>query len=269
VLYSTDLITYGYSNSGDGDKKQVNLGLNVNLGGIPLYHRTMEGNKVDKVIVAENMRALKRTLKTSRFLMVGDRGMMTKKNMARMQGKRVGYLGSYQLDDEAREMVKGIPEEEFELLKYRSGRGGRYYGCDRLIGFQYKGRDYVSRAMVVKSEEKAEKDRERRSKDVRRLEAGLEDIGARLNTRKYKRREYVKGRAEKLFTGKMHRYKKFFDVRLEGEDGKLRLGYSIDDDAVADGAKMDGKYVLVTDQPMGMDEALLTYKSREPHRGED
>jgi transposase len=60
----------------------------------------------------------------------------------------------------------------------------------------------------------------------------------------------------------MRRYKKFFDVRLEGENGNLRLEYSINDDAIVDEAKLDGKYILVTDQDVNMDEALLTYKSR-------
>ena len=258
----SELVTYGYSSTGDGDKKQVNLGLNVNMEGVPLYHKTMEGNRVDKVTVAENMRALRRTLRTSRFLLVGDRGVMTKKNIARMQRKKVGYLGSYQLDAKAKEMVKAIPEEEFELLEYRSRKGGRYYGCDRLIGFRHKGRDYTSRAIVVKSVEKAGKDEKRRRKNMEELKAGLGKIRAKLNTRKYKREEYVRERIDKLFTGKKRRYRKFFDVRLEGGDGGLRLEYPEKKEVIADWARLDGKYILVTDQEMSMDMAMRTYKSR-------
>lgn len=258
----SDLITFGYSSSGDWDKKQVNLGLNVNLEGIPLYHRVMEGNKVDKVTVAENVQALRKVLKTSSFLLVGDRGIMTKKNIARMQEKNVGYLGSYQLDEKAKEMIKGIPEEEFKLLEYRSRKGGRYCGVDREISFRYKGKEYASRAIVVKSEEKAEKDRERRGKDMRKLESSLKDMKAKLNVRKYRRKEYVKGGVEKLFSGKMLRYKKFFDVHIEGEDGSLKLEYPAKKEVIDEEARLDGKYILVTDQKMSMDEALLTYKSR-------
>jgi transposase len=259
---ASELVTYGYSSTGDGDKKQVTLGLNVSPEGVPLYHRVMEGNRVDKVTVAENMRALRKVLMTSSFLMIGDRGVMTKRNIARMQAKGVSYLGSYQLDSEAKELVKGIPEEEFRLLGYRSRKGGRYYGVERVLGFQHEGKEYSTRVIVVKSEEKAEKDRERRQKALGKLREGLEHIREKLNQRKYKRREYVKGRLEKLFSGRMRRYKKLLEVKLEGEDGRLELEYSLKKDAVQEEAKLDGKYLLVTDQELSMEEALRTYKSR-------
>lgn len=258
----SELITYGYSSSGDGDKKQVNLGLNANLEGIPLYHGVIEGNKVDKVTVAENMRSLRKALKTSSFLMVGDRGIMTKANIARMHRKGVGYLGSYQLDRKAKEMVKAIPERGFELLEYISRKGGRYHAMDGEISFRYKGRDYKTRVIVIKSEEKVAKDRERRDKDMKKLKSGLEEIRSKLNTRKYKMQDYVEGRIKKLFSGKMRKYKKFFDILLEGEDGELSLSYSLKEEVIAEEAKLDGKYILVTDQDFGMDEALTTYKSR-------
>ena len=50
----------------------------MNLGpeGVPLYHRVLEGNRVDKVTVAENMRALRKALRTGSFLLIGGRGVM-------------------------------------------------------------------------------------------------------------------------------------------------------------------------------------------------
>ncbi len=234
----------------------------MNTEGVPLYHRVLGGDVVDKVTVAGNMQSLRRALKTSGFLLVGDRGIVTKKNIARMQDKGVGYLGSYQLDDKAKKMVRGIPEEEFKLLGYKSRNGGGYYGVDREIGFRYKGGEYNARAIVIKSMEKTVEDEERRGRDMEKLRAGLKDVGARLNKRKYKRREYVQGRIDKLFSGKKRKYKKFFDIRLEGEDGALELEYPEKKEAIEEEAKLDGKYILVTDQEFSMDEALATYKSR-------
>lgn len=260
----SELITFGYSSSGDGDKKQVNVGFNIGGEGVPLYHNVIKGNVADKVTVMGNMEGLRRALKTSEFLTIGDRGMMTRKNMARMQDKGLSYLGSFQLGVKEKAMIKAIEEEEFEPLEYKSRKGGSYYGVEKVISFGYKGREYTTRAIVVKSEEKAEKDAERRGKNIEKLSEGLEGIKAKLNTRKYKRAEYVRGRIDKLFTGK-RRYKRLFDIRLDGEDGELSLSYALIEEAIADEAKLDGKYIIVTDKSrdeMPMDEVLETYKSR-------
>lgn len=183
------IITFGYSRDKRPNKEQINIGLNPTLqGGIPIYHRILSGNASDKTTVEENMNSLRKVLPPSDVVVIGDRAMMTRPNIAKLKEKELGYLGTLQAGKEEEEMMRAIGEEEFQRLDYQPKNGhGAYFGAEREIKFTYQGKRYASRAIVIKSSHKEERDRTKRQKALDGINSQLEEIKQKLNTRRYKR----------------------------------------------------------------------------------
>jgi transposase len=259
----SEIITFGYSRDKRPDREQINIGLNLTLqGGIPIYHRILSGDTSDKTTVEENMNSLRKILPPSNIVVIGDRAMMTRPNIAKLKEKGLDYLGTLQAGKEEKEMMRAIGEEEFQRLDWEPKNGdGTYYGAEREIKFTYQGKRYTSRAIVIKSFHKEEKDRAKRQKALDEISSQLEEIKHKLNARRYKRVAYVEEMIGKVFSPKGKKgMQRFFEVTLEGDEGELCFDYHIKEEEVAREARLDGKYILVTSLTSSMNEALRDYK---------
>lgn len=153
--------------------------------------------------------------------------------------------------------------EAFKPLDYRTSKDKEgYFGADTTIRFCNKDKTFETRALVVKSEEKAVVDHKTRMKQIARIEAGLKYIASKLNERKYKKHDYVKEQVEKLFLRKK-KYRLFFTINLSGIDGALALEWTLNEDALAEAKHLDGKYILVTNlTDYSATELIQLYKIR-------
>ncbi|MFQ6063674.1 MAG: hypothetical protein ACE5J9_10945, partial [Methanosarcinales archaeon] len=138
--------------------------------------------------------------------------------------------------------IKSISENEFELLDYSRNKV-KYYGADRTLTFKYKGKKVEARGLVIKSDKKLEKDVKNREKGINKILDKLEHIKSKLNQRKYKKHEYVEKQIDKAMQGT---YKKYIDYFLHGKDGELSLDYGINQGKIGYDAKLDGKYIIVS-----------------------
>ena len=80
----TDLGTlrqFGYSKERRGDLVQVVLGLLVDREGIPLGFEVYPGNTFEGNTIADIEKKLRKKFNVGRFIVVGDRGLFSKKNM--------------------------------------------------------------------------------------------------------------------------------------------------------------------------------------------
>lgn len=192
--------------------------------------------------------------------MIGDRAMLTRANIAKLKEKGLDYLGTFQAGKEEKEMMRQLKDEDFERLSYKpKNGGGTYFGADREVKFTYRGKKYTTKAIVIKSLQKEEKDQMKRQKRIEGVCAHLEEIKGKLNTRRYKKKVYVNEAIEKIFSGKgKEGFPVFFEIKLEGEEGRLYLDYRIKEEERS--AQLDGKYILVTSLTSSMNEVLQDYK---------
>ncbi|HHW39664.1 MAG TPA: IS1634 family transposase [Syntrophomonadaceae bacterium] len=264
----SDLIRLGYSRDQKKDKKQAVVELNVTAReGIPLAHRLLPGNASDHKEALQNIKTLQKRIKKKDFLLIGDRAMLTKPNLAALVGKEVKFLGP--LAGKDKEFILGFPEEQFRPLAYTTARGkGGYTAVDTSYTFNHNGGYYTCRAVVVKSEELYEQQRKTLDKNLRKIESGLEKIRDHLNVRKYKNPAYVAEQVKKVLDS--HCVGKLFHVVLDGEEGALTLRWDYEPDLMEQQQRLLGKYVLVTSlyrETHDANQVLEFYKSR--HRVED
>ena len=86
-----DLGQFGYSRDGKPRNRQVVIGV-VMLDGWPIAHHVFAGNRLDQTTVGEVVEDLRHRFGLQRVVFVGDRGMVTLKNVAQLRQAEQGYL---------------------------------------------------------------------------------------------------------------------------------------------------------------------------------
>src|SRR6516165_10770401 len=82
---------HGYSRDGKPQNVQVIVGV-VMVAGWPIAHHVGAGNTVDHDTVQEVIRDLHQRFRFKRVVFVGDRGMVTDKNLSDLTADKHGYL---------------------------------------------------------------------------------------------------------------------------------------------------------------------------------
>jgi transposase len=266
----SQLIKYGYSRDQKPDKKQAVVELNVTAGdGIPICHRTLPGNASDQKEALKNLETLKKRLKNKNFLIIGDRALFSKDNLAGLISREIDFVGPLASKD--KEFILGFPDEQFQALSYTTAKDkGGYYGIDTTYTFEHNGGYYTCRAVVVKSEELSTQQRKTLERNLGKVEADLQKINGNLNKLKYKNYDYANDQIRKMLA-KHGNYGKLFHVVLDARnEDAMTLTWEYETELLDQERRLLGKYVLATSlKPETHDaEAVLeAYKSR--HTVED
>jgi len=82
----------GYSRDSRPDKVQIVIGVVTSYEGYPIKHFVFEGNTKDKTTVNKVVKQLKDKYNIEETTFVGDRGMITKLNLSRLEGEGFEYI---------------------------------------------------------------------------------------------------------------------------------------------------------------------------------
>lgn len=104
----------GYSRDKRPDKKQMVIGVLTSYEGYPLKHYVFQGNTKDESTVGEVVRSIKKEFHIEETTFVGDRGMISKLNLERIEAEDFDYImGVKHRQDEMMPMVM----EDDDLFK--------------------------------------------------------------------------------------------------------------------------------------------------------
>jgi transposase len=243
--------------------------LNVTAGdGIPLAHRTLPGNASDQKEALKNLETLTKRLKNKNFMIIGDRAMFTRENLAALIGKKIDFVGP--LASKEKEFCPS-PEEQFQALSYTTAKDkGGYSGIDTSYRFEHEGGFFTCRAVVVKSDELAMQQAKTLDRNLGKVDADLLKIRGHLNKFKYKNYDYANEQIRKMLA-KHGNYGKLFHVVLDARDeNAMTLTWEHEQELLEQERRLIGKYVLATslDKKTHDTESVLeAYKSR--HTVED
>ncbi len=79
------LAAFGHNRDGKKGKRQVNYGLLTNAQGIPVAVLVYEGNTADPTTLLDQVQRVRQDFAIERFVLVGDRGMITQKQVNALQ----------------------------------------------------------------------------------------------------------------------------------------------------------------------------------------
>ena len=108
----------GYSRDNRPEREQIVIGVVSSYEGYPIKHYVFEGNRKDETTVKEVVKQLRSEYHIEDTTFVGDRGMITKLNLERLEGEGFDYImGVKHRQDEICSMLLSEPvnDEDYEL----------------------------------------------------------------------------------------------------------------------------------------------------------
>ncbi|MCL6445766.1 MAG: IS1634 family transposase [Alicyclobacillus sp.] len=247
---------YGYSRTHRPDLEQVELGLLVTPEGIPITHEVFAGNVADKETVADVLTRLKEQFAVEQCVFVGDRGIVTEKNMALMAEAGFPYIVGFH--KRGRIVSDRLLEQFADLGTYTRLKDNLYYLEVPGNRVEDDEKTVTDRYILCYNPEKAAHDAAFRESAITEAEAGLAALAERLTQARRGRKPTSKGvmlKVAELLTKKG--VEGFFHV--EYEDGVLTYGR--DEDAIAKEALRDGKFLIRTNTTLPAGDVVLSYKT--------
>ena len=257
--HGPSIAKHGYSRDGRPRNVQVVVGV-VMVAGWPIAHHVWAGNTRDSATVKEVIGDLTARFDFRRVVFVGDRGMVTEKNvktlttadgdwgflvgMTRRQNPEAEKLIDRVQEDRWIECAAGINAHE-KQSQDRPRTRVQEVSCDRP----------GVRVFVVDSDERRAYETRMREKSMERTRIGLEKVQTRVAKGQLKQPEKIGASVERVLQRNHgHRY---YDWELK--DGQLRIfEHPVN---LPREKKYEGKYLIQTDQTdMKAQDAVAHYK---------
>jgi transposase len=259
------LAKHGYSRDGKPRNVQVVVGV-VMVAGWPIAHHVWAGNTRDNKTVAEVEKDLTQRFQFRQVVFVGDRGMVTEKNLGVLQtadGDWGFLLGmTRRQNPEAEALIDRVIEDGW--LDGPSGIHGREATVKQRTRVQEVSceRDGV-RVFVVDSDERRAYEQRQREKAMGRVRLGLEKLQTRVSQGRRKDPAKIGAAAQRILSRHHgHRYYawRLVEGQVEFEEHPVNLPRE---------KKYEGKYLIQTDQiDLTPQDAVAQYKDlNEVERG--
>jgi transposase len=295
----SDWVTFGYSRDKRPDKRQVNIGISATADGevvLPGGSGIHSGDTNDGTTTVPAHERLHKLFQRSDLLVTGDSIMHDAENMLTICRAHGRFLGTTKMTKCIRNVVVSCSEGEFETLPASTKAGGREIKATfRWLHFKVKeklseterervrhwrrqkgirGRTpshrdthFKVRAAVILDIQRQKADAQRRAKRIELYEKKLKWTLDHLNSgRYYGDPDWVLGHLAVL----AHQFKDVRDFvkvsfsvqacteRSRSEQG-MSLTYERCPDQIAQAAKLDGRWVLVTNQPRESGQAKVEH----------
>jgi transposase len=259
-----ELGRFGYSRDGKPRHRQVLIGV-VMMDGWPIAHHVFAGNRLDQTTVGEVVEDLRQRFGLRRVVFVGDRGMVTFKNVEQLRQAGQGYLVGLQ-----RRNRKDIPhyiEQAMASDEWQECRAGITASEQAVVPRtrvrEVAGKEPGVRVFVIHSEEREQYERGMRERSMERARKELEGLRRRVEKGELKEAEKIGAAAAKVL-GRNHGHRYF--------DWELRQGqFHYFEHAVnfARETACEGKYVIQTEElDLTAVEVVAAYKQlNEVERG--
>ena len=279
---------HGYSREHRRDKKQVNWGLVLTKDGFPITHEVYSGNIPDKNTPAAISKKLKKKFGAKECIFVGDRGMMTAKNVEAVEKEDYLYVFAEDMrnvKDIVLLEIEKIPEDVWNSRHPLDDDVKKKYGITEIDEDTF----CIEVKIKVDEKEDGETAEEENKKEVRyiichgrekakddrgfresQIDKGKEIIGAvqkSVKAGRLKDHDKVLKRIVRNLTKK--RLKDYFDWDIP-QTPVSDFKYWVKDEKINELEKLDGKWVIRTnikeghtldDAPMMIDDLVNLYKT--------
>jgi transposase len=291
VYNGSSWVEFGYSRDHRPDLKQINIGLSTTADGevtLPGGSGIHSGSTNDATTTVPNYQKLQALCERSDILVTGDRIMQSAGNMLAIARAHGRFLGPVDWTPKLRRVVAACSDDEFQELPATSARRGyAVKAIFRRVWFKHKeplsetarkrlkqwrkrhhmrGRTPQSREVHFWMRAAIILDTARQAADARRRERLLQAYEAQLAyTQEHLGKGHFYGDPEWLahhLADLECRYKDVRDlvrVTFTHEDGQMKLSCHRLPERIAKASRLDGKWVLVTNQPLEREQTPVAY----------
>ncbi len=267
-----EILGFGHNKDHRPDLKQLVLGMTVTAdGAVPLCHRVYDGNQTDDRLHPENHRKLQKLLGKTDFIYVADSKLATEENLAKISlwgGLFVSVMPRTWKEDEwFRKKVRSGKIKWQHILSRRNNRKP-----DSKLDRYYKAQgDYATSSGYqlywIRSSQKAEQDKETRSRRVQAALDALKKLQPKLNKYSLKSRQQIDAKIRGILKEnhcidfiafEIHEFREYKNLkRNRGRPRKdetsqvtwkkiYSITFGVQAEAIAQEEKVDGVFPLIT-----------------------
>ncbi|WP_239377443.1 IS1634 family transposase [Frankia sp. Cj5] len=269
---------FGHPKDGRTDLRQVQAGLAVSAdGGIPVLARAYDGGAAEISQVDEAMRAMRDLAGPRRFLLVGDRKLVSYRNLTAIDETGVRFVAPAPRsivppavlatqDVATAAIVHYVPAREADLFAHQRDLHRVREGTVTLNGPTAADPPATYRAVFAHSARRAQASRTAREAAIEKARTDLARVHRTLGGRYYRDTDAVDTRVAKITAErKVGRWLRVHtDTDLD--TGKPLLVWHFDAETLAVDENADGWFALLTNlttDEADADEVLVTYKGQE------
>jgi transposase len=238
------LAAFGHNRDAKKGKRQVNYGLLTNREGVPVAVSVFKGNTGDPTTLEPQLSKLREQFGLERFVLVGDRGMITQKQIDALRGvEGVDWIAALRPPAIVKLLESGVVQ--MDLFDERN--------LFELTHPAFPG----ERLVACRNPELARRRTEKRKRLIEATTQALEKVQAMVARGRLRGQDTIGVRIGKV----VNKYKvaKHFTLAI-GEDC---FAFELDHERIAAEAALDGLYVVRTSlsvERMAADEAVRSYK---------
>ncbi len=279
-------LKHGHNKDFRPDCKQIVFGLNITSDGhVPLSYKLFDGNTTDDVTHIPNWNALRILLEKEDFIYVADCKLCSKKNL-----EHIAENGGFFITiipkgrKEVKQFKKRLKNNDVEWKDAFEVESSRKKGQKNIYKtYEPKKTGKGFRTIYIHSSSKQEDDEAKRRKKIEKSIAQLKDLSPKLNAYHLKTNKEIKAAVD----GICKPVKGLVNVKILSERKQIKvktspgrpsltksvyknkweftykIQWTVDEQAVADAAKTDGIFPLITNTTLEASDVLKRYK-RQP-----
>jgi transposase len=248
---------YGRTKSGRKNVKQVQLGINVTGdGGVPVAHRTLDGNTAETTTHLDNLRRLKEILPKRKLLYIADTKLDTPENLLAVAAHGGQFLCGGAFSPELQRLflqnrrklspVDYYPKSQAHIPAEKRDKYKAFELKDRLAGMVEGRKSQMEyRLIFVWSQAKARQEVKTRERHVAKIRTEFEAVERNLNRYSLTTQEAILRRLE-LAKAKYDEGKLFTYELRRDRQGQYHLKWEIDPELLAEWELLEGVFVLKT-----------------------
>ena len=266
----SELMDFGFAHNTPSNKRKLKLGADVSAdGNIPIAYAPWSGRTADQATVMSNMEKLARWLRHHGYgeqvsLIVGDRAMLNAEIAIAYDKNGLRHLtGLKASTPELKKEVAAWSDEQMEACPIEEGPSPRYWGRGTEVTFTREGESVTHKALVVTSGPLRDQLRQSRQGRIDALLVELETLRSRIGQSRLTTVKSVQRSANaRLRASKVAQFVQA--TAYETPLGQVNLVWQIKEETLAQAARMDGRYLLVTnDWTLSHHEMFRLYRAKD------
>ncbi|MDH3349775.1 MAG: IS1634 family transposase [Desulfobulbaceae bacterium] len=277
-------LRHGHNKDFRPDCKQIVFGLNITADGhVPLSYKLFDGNTNDDVTHIPNWNSLRTLLEKEDFIYVADCKLCSQNNLSHISDNGGRFITIVPKDrKEVKQFYKYLKENDVEWEDAFSIESSRKKSeTNSYKTYEGEGTKKGFRTIFVHSSSKKNEDERKRLEKIEKATKKLKELSSKLNAYHLKTKKEIKAAIDNIYKGefidiKIVTERKQVKINLSKRSPLLRKGlyetkwefshdiqWELNEKALAEAAKTDGIFPLVTNTELEASEVLKIYK-RQP-----
>jgi len=266
----SDLMDFGFAHNTPSNKRKLKLGLNVSAdGNLPWLYQAWSGRTADQATVQHNLENLAHWLdrhgyRLHQTLIVGDRAMLNAEIALAYDQQGLRHLtGLRTATNEHKALLSVWSDAQFEAHPIVAGPAPQYWGRGCQVTFTHEGRSTTHKGLVVVSGPLRDQVRQSRRQRLDAVCAELAGLRERIGQPRLRTRKAVQRSVNaRLREGKAAGFVQ--TTVYETPSGQVNLHWQLDEAALAQAERLDGRYLLVTnDWSLSHREMFRLYRQKD------